>query len=99
MMTSLKRGVLWPSTPTFDYLPWQITHSFRQLRQGVNSLAQWLEHWIFNREDQVRIPQEAGNFFSYALFLCYFHVVRAFKNFDGPSETFVGPLGKFKPKK
>ena len=24
-----------------------------QLRQGVDSLAQWLEHWIFNREDRV----------------------------------------------
>ena len=29
-----------------------------QLRQGVDSLAQWLEHWIFNREDRVRIPRE-----------------------------------------
>ena len=48
-----------------------------QLRQGVDSLAQWLEHWIFNREDRVRIPRSAGNFFSYASFLCYgFHVVR-----------------------
>ena len=27
-----------------------------QLRQGVDSLAQWLEHWIFNQEDLVRIP-------------------------------------------
>ena len=48
-----------------------------QLRQGVDSLAQWLEHWIFNQEDRVRIPRSAGNFFSYASFLCYdFHVVR-----------------------
>ena len=48
-----------------------------QLCQGVNSLVQWLEHWIFICTDQVRFPWEAGNFFSYALFLCYgFHVVR-----------------------
>ena len=48
-----------------------------QLRQGVDSLAQWLEHWIFNREDRVRIPRSAGICFSYASFLCCdFHVVR-----------------------
>ena len=35
-----------------------------QLRQGVNSLAQWLEHWIFNREDPVRFPRQAWDFFS-----------------------------------
>ena len=48
-----------------------------QLRQRVDSLAQWLEHWIFIPEDRVRIPRSAGNFFSYASFPCYdFHVVR-----------------------
>ena len=48
-----------------------------QLRQGVDSLAQWLEHWIFIRADRIQIPRKAGNFFSYASFLCYdFHVVR-----------------------
>ena len=40
-----------------------------QLRQGVDSLAQWLEHWIFIWTDRVRIPQ-VGNFFSCASFLC-----------------------------
>ena len=46
-----------------------------QLRQGVDSLAQWLEHWSFNREDRVRSPQLSGICFSYASFLCYgFHV-------------------------
>ena len=40
------------------------------LHQGVDSLAQWLEHWIFIRTDQVQIPRKAGNFFSYASFLC-----------------------------
>ena len=31
----------------------------------------------FIRADRVRIPQQAGNFFSYASFLCYdFHVIR-----------------------
>ena len=48
-----------------------------QLRQGVDSLAQWLEHWIFNREDRVRFPGKTEYFFSCALFLCYdYHVVR-----------------------
>ena len=48
-----------------------------QLHQGVDSLAQWLEHWIFNREDRVRFPGKTEYFFSYASFLCYdFHVVR-----------------------
>ena len=48
-----------------------------QLRQGVDSLAQWLEHFIFIREDRVRIPPQTWDFFSYASFLCYgFHVVR-----------------------
>ena len=37
-----------------------------QLRQGVDSLAQWLEHWIFNREDRVWFPWQAWDFFSYA---------------------------------
>ena len=36
--------------------------NLRQLRQGVDSLAQWLAHWIFIRADRVRIPQWAGNF-------------------------------------
>ena len=48
-----------------------------QLRQGVDSLAQWLEHWIFIRENWVRFPRKAEYFFSYASFLCYgFHVIR-----------------------
>ena len=47
------------------------------LSQGVDSLAQWLEHWICIREDRVKFPRSAGNFFSYASFLCCgFHVVR-----------------------
>ena len=50
-----------------------------QVRQGVGSLAQWLESWIFNREDWVRFPGKTEYFFSYASFLCYgFHVVRAY---------------------
>ena len=28
-----------------------------QLRQGVESLEQWLQHWIFIRTDRVRIPR------------------------------------------
>ena len=50
-----------------------------QLRQRVDFLAQWLEHWLFNREDRVRFPGKTEYFFSYASFLCYgFHVVRQF---------------------
>ena len=41
-----------------------------QLRQGVDSLAQWLECLIFIRADLVRIPRQAGFFFSHAPFLC-----------------------------
>ena len=42
-----------------------------QLRQGADSLAQWLEHSIFIRTNRVRFPRQAGYFFSYASFLCY----------------------------
>ena len=34
-----------------------------QLRQRVDSLAQWLEHWIFNREDRVRFQRQAWDVF------------------------------------
>ena len=50
-----------------------------QLRQWVDSLAQWLEHWFFIRADRAHIPRQAGmrELFSYASFLCYgFHGVR-----------------------
>ena len=58
-----------------------------QQRQRVDSLAQWLEHWIFNREDRVRIPGKTEYFFSYASFLCYdFHVVRMHKQRSTPTE-------------
>ena len=40
------------------------------LWQGVNSLAQWLEHWSFTRADPVRIPQM--NFFQ----LCIIPLLR-----------------------
>ena len=46
-------------------------------------MAQWLEHWIFNREDRVRFPGKTEYFFSYASFLCYgFHVVRNSRNYS-----------------
>ena len=48
------------------------TETFR-----VDSLAQWLEHWIFNREDRVRFPRQAWKFFQLCFMLCYdFHVIR-----------------------
>ena len=75
-------SVLRPSTPSIICLgrlriASKCTLNLWQLRQRVDSLAQWLEHWIFNREDRVRFPRESGNFFSYASFLCCdLHVVR-----------------------
>ena len=47
-------------------------YNFWQLHQGVNSLAQWLEHWIFNREDRVRFPWQAWKFFQ----LCFIPLLR-----------------------
>ena len=42
------------------------------LGQGVDSLAQWLEHWISAPAIQVRIPSGFWEFFSnYASFLSY----------------------------
>ena len=43
-----------------------------QLRQGVDSLAQWLEHWIFNREDRLRFPGKTEYFFQ----LCFIPLLR-----------------------
>ena len=54
-----------------------------QLHQGVDSLAQWLEYWIFIRADWVQIPQKAGIFFSYASVVCYNpYVVRQLNDID-----------------
>ena len=46
--------------------------NFWQLRQGVDFLAQWLEHWIFNREARVRFPRQAWKFFQ----LCFIPLLR-----------------------
>ena len=84
MTTSLKRGSV---TTEHSYLcrlciACRYIFNLWQLHQGVDSLAQWIEHWIFNWKDRVRFPRSAGNFFSYALFLCYyFHVVRTTEKF------------------
>ena len=43
-----------------------------QLHQGVDSLAQWLEHWIFIREDPGSIPRKDGIFFQ----LCFIPLLR-----------------------
>ena len=51
-------------------------------------MAQWLEHWIFNREDRVRFPGKTDYFFSYASFLCYcFRVVRVSKLAANPRNS------------
>ena len=42
------------------------------LRQGVDSLAQWLEHWISTPAIRVQIPSGTWDFYSsYASFLSY----------------------------
>ena len=67
-----------PSTPTFDYLSWQIMHNLKVYIQslttasGIDSLAQWLEHWIFIRTDRVRIPRQEGIVFQ----LCFIPLLR-----------------------
>ena len=43
-----------------------------QLRQGVDSLAQWLQYWIFNREDRVRILRQTVKCFQ----LCFIPLLR-----------------------
>ena len=42
------------------------------MRQRVDSLAQWLEHWIFIREDPGSIPRKDGIFFQ----LCFIPLLR-----------------------
>ena len=68
--------------------------SLWHLRQGVISLAHWLEYWIFIRADRVRIPRKAVKFFSYASFLCYdFHVIRTLVRREAkPIETVACPI-------
>ena len=42
------------------------------LRQGVDSLAQWLEHWIFTPAVRVRIPSGTWDFFQ--VLVTNFHI-------------------------
>ena len=46
------------------------------LRQGVDSLAQWLEHWISTPAIRVRIPSGTWNFFQamHHLLVTNFHI-------------------------
>ena len=44
------------------------------LREGVDSLAQWLEHWISTPAVQVRIPSGTWDFFK----LCIISLLRIF---------------------
>ena len=75
--------MLQPSTPTFDYLPWQIMHSLLLYIQSLTtasgsrlfgSVARALDFYLGRPGSN---PTIGGKFFSYASFLCYdFHVVR-----------------------
>ena len=51
------------------------------LRQGVDSLAQWLEHWISTRAVRVRIPSETWDFFQamHHLLVTNFHIRKIVK--------------------
>ena len=46
------------------------------LRQGVDSLAQWLEHWISTPAVRVRIPSGTWDFFQamHHLLVTNFHI-------------------------
>ena len=60
-----------------------------QLRQWVDSLAQWLEHWIFIREDPGSIPMKGGIIFQ----LCFIPLLRLSCRKKGISEPeFYGDL-------
>ena len=76
--------MLWLSTPPLiiclGRLHITCRHIFNlcQLRQGVDSLAQWLEHWIFIWTDQVPIPRNAGIF----LQLCFIPLLCPFMSYE-----------------
>ena len=77
MMTSLKRGSITIEHSSIICLgrllvAYRYIYNLWQLRQRVDSLAQWLEHWIFNREDGVRFPRQAWKFFQ----LCFIPLFR-----------------------
>ena len=64
------------------------------MRRGVDSLAQWLEHWIFILEDRVRFPGEAEFFFQ----LCFIPLLRLScrKRVKRTREIYTSPY-KFSP--
>ena len=65
----LEEGVCyeWPLPPSIIYLgrlciASRFIFNLWQLRQGVDSLAQWLEHWIFVQATGVQTPPGLWNF-------------------------------------
>ena len=53
-------------------ITWRYTFNLWQLRQRVDSLAQWVEHWNFHPDRLGSNPTIGGIFFSAMLyFLCY----------------------------
>ena len=83
-MTSMKRGVLQPITPTFDYLPWQITHSLYVYIQSLTTMSgsQFFGSVVraldFYLGGLGLDPMEGGKFFQlcFISLYCNFHVVR-----------------------
>ena len=53
------------------------------LRQGVDSLAQWLEHWISTPAVWVRIPSGTWDFFQamHHLLVTNFHIRKNFEQY------------------
>ena len=60
------------------------------LRQGVDSLAQWLEHWISTPAVRVRIPSGTWDFFQamHHFLVMNFHIRKMGLVRDGPFESF-----------
>ena len=61
------------------------------LRQGVDSLAQWLEHWISTPAVRVRIPSGTWDFFQamHHLLVTNFHIRKmGARPGYGPFESF-----------
>ena len=80
MITFSKWGVLCPIAQLFDTM-YHISTISDTLRQGVDSLAQWLEHWISTPAIRVRIPSGTWDFFQamHHFLVTNFHIRKKMK--------------------
>ena len=78
------------------------------MRQGVDSLAQWLEHWISNPAVRVRIPSGTWDFFQamHHLLVTNFHIrkntikykaLEAEKHSNGDSMDYIAQFRVMNP--